>query len=232
MPVNFLKRLILTKKELFILKNTEQWQKEQEIQMNDLIDHTDEMIATYSNEGKMLFVNRAWRKNMLYTEVEAKLLHLTDILAPESMPHAEQNLKQLNAGETIKNAFCTLIAKDGSSIYVEGTLAPLLENGELKSSRCFFRNINERKHAEDSKAQYVTTLEEMVFNFSHRIRKPVATCLGLINLINTEEHLSESQLKEYATYLDVSLKELDGYIHEMTDFLQKTKVKISGDTPE
>ena len=229
---NFFKRLVLSQRELFILEDNEQWLKEQELKMNHLIDITDEMIATYSNEGKLLFANRAWRKNMLYTQDEVRLLSLSDILAPESMPHAEQNLKQLIAGETIHDAFCTLIAKDGSHVYVQGTLVPMLENGALKSSRCFFRNINERKHAEDTKAHYIKTLEEMLFNFSHKIRKPVATCLGLINLLNAEEHISERQLKEYAGFLDVTVKELDEYIHEMTDFLQKKKIKISGDVPE
>ncbi len=92
--LNFFKRLTLTKNELFILKNSEQWLKEQELKMNDLIDHTDEMIATYSNEGKMLFVNKAWKKNMLYSEEDVKSLYLSDILAPESMPHAMENLEK------------------------------------------------------------------------------------------------------------------------------------------
>jgi PAS domain S-box-containing protein len=228
MLLNFFKRLFLSKKELFILENTKLWQKEQELKMTDLIAHTDEMIATYSNEGKLLFVNKAWRKNMLYTEEEVKSLYLYDILAPDSMPHAEENLKNLSAGKTIHNALCMLIAKDGNHIHVEGTLVPLFENGHLKSSRCFFRNINERKDAEDSKAHYITTLEEMLFNFSHKIRKPVASCLGLVDLIKSEQNLSEKQLKEYASYLNVSLKELDEYIHEMTEFLHQKKIKISG----
>jgi PAS domain S-box-containing protein len=195
--------------------------------MNDLINHTDEMIATYSNEGKMLFVNRAWMENMLYTEEEVGSLYLSHIIAPGSMPHVEENLVKLRAGQSIHNTQCTLIAKDGRNIHVEGTLVPIVENGELNASQCFFRNINERKYAEESKAQYARTLEDMIFYFSHKIRRPVASCLGLINLINSEEHLSESQLQEYAGYLNVSIKELDEYIHEMTDFLQQKKTKIS-----
>lgn len=210
------------------MNGAEQLLKEQELEMSELIDHTDEMIATYTNKGKMLFVNRAWRENMLYTEGEVNSLYLSDILHPEFMPHAEENLIKLSAGETIHNAQCILVAKDGSNIHVEGTLVPVLENGELNVSRCFFRNINERKHAEDTKTQYVKTLEDMLFDVSHKIRKPVASCLGLIALINSEKNLSENQLKEYAGYLNTSLKELDGYTHELTDFLQKKKTNIFG----
>lgn len=224
----FLKRFVLSKKELYILEENTKWRNEHEIKMRHLIDITDEMIATFSNEGQILFANRSWKKNMMYSADEVPRLTLADILAPASMREAEKNLALLIAGKTIHNSVCTMVAKDGSFVYVEGTLVPLINDGELKSSQCFFRNINERKSAEDSKTQYIKILEEMLFNFSHKVRKPVATCMGLVEVLNAEETLSEQQLREFAGYFNISVRELDAYIHEMTNFLQEKKIMIAG----
>jgi PAS domain S-box-containing protein len=85
-------------------------------------------------------------------------------------------------------------------------------------------DITERKIAEENKQQYTKTLEEMLFDFSHKVRKPVAAFLGLGNLLNLEPNLSHEKILQYAEYFKVSALELDAYIHEMTDSLHEKKI--------
>lgn len=67
-----------------------------------------------------------------------------------------------------------------------------------------------------SKKEYISTLEQILFDISHVIRRPVATMLGLIDLIE-HEHLDETTIKEYAGYLKTISEEMDGFVRTLND---------------
>lgn len=75
---------------------------------------------------------------------------------------------------------------------------------------------------------YVKELEEMLHLTSHRVRAPLCTCLGLIQLMETkEDYRSENkgELGEILTHIKTNMSELDSFTKELTQFLYDAKAK-------
>jgi PAS domain S-box-containing protein len=223
----FLKKLLLSKQEYSVLIENEKWLRETELRMDHLINKTEEMICTFSVDGRLLFGNRSFRTNSHYSKEELTGLTVDDLLSPGSKSNVYANLRRVTDGEAIHNVVCKLVAKNGDIIYAEGSLIPIVEDGVYKGAQAFFRNINDKIDAAQQRLEYIAVLEDMLFAFSHKIRKPVATCLGLIDILNIEEQLTEESIKQYAEYLKTSIRELDLYVHEMSNTLNERRKKIS-----
>jgi hypothetical protein len=65
----------------------------------------------------------------------------------------------------------------------------------------------------------------MLNTLSHKIRKPVANVLGISHVFE-KQTLSDSDLKECIGHLKTAASEIDGYIHELNDFIQESKIGI------
>lgn len=60
------------------------------------------------------------------------------------------------------------------------------------------------------KKEYMNTVEKMLFDISHVVRRPVASMMGLINLIETED-LSQAELMHYLELVKKVSLEMDDY---------------------
>ncbi len=87
-------------------------------------------------------------------------------------------------------------------------------------------DITLSKTADEHRAQYVLTLEEMLFAMSHKFRKPIANYLSIANVFKSN-NLTPEQVMECVPYMDGFAKELDGYIHELNDFLHDKRVQLN-----
>ena len=83
-------------------------------------------------------------------------------------------------------------------------------------------DLKEPKLVED---QIVKSLEEMLFITSHKIRKPVASCLGLIQITQFEA-LKKDELQFVFNHLKSNADELNGYTKELTDFMSEMKLRM------
>lgn len=87
-------------------------------------------------------------------------------------------------------------------------------------------DITLSKTADEHRAQYVLTLEEMLFAMSHKFRKPIANYLSMANVFKSN-NLTHEQIMECVPYIDGFAKELDGYIHELNEFLHDKRVQLN-----
>lgn len=72
---------------------------------------------------------------------------------------------------------------------------------------------------------YVQTLEQILFDISHVIRKPVSTMLGLTELINNT--LDEKTIKDFAKYFKTVSLEMDEYIKTLNDKYYAKRDKLN-----
>lgn len=76
------------------------------------------------------------------------------------------------------------------------------------------------------KKEYIRGLEEILFDISHVIRKPVVTMVGLTNSIRTED-IDRQKLQKYIKYLKVVSKEMDDYTRELTEKYFDISLKVT-----
>ena len=122
--------------------------QEQEEQYYDLLESANDLVQSVSLEGQFLFVNRAWRETLGYSETEVPKLALTDILHPDSQEHCLQAFQRLLAGEHIDHFEAAFLTKGGEKVWVEGSINCKVHDEQPIATLGIFRNITQRKFIE------------------------------------------------------------------------------------
>lgn len=80
---------------------------------------------------------------------------------------------------------------------------------------------------------YIASIEQVIFDISHVIRKPVTSMMGLTSLIMSSD-LSDKEIKEYSKNLLTITEEIDKFIRELNDVYQdkRQNTKLNIDTSE
>ncbi|MBP2832997.1 GAF domain-containing protein [Aquimarina sp. U1-2] len=73
--------------------------------------------------------------------------------------------------------------------------------------------------------EYEQTIEQISFDISHVLRKPICTMLGLTQLIKNEEMNAQS-LKDYSKYIELVSTELDIFTKKLYDTYHNKKKRI------
>lgn len=114
----------------------------------DLLEHTHDLIQDVAPDGRLLFVNRAWRETLGYSTSEAAAQDIFDVLHPNSHEHCSHVMEQIFAGENVDLVDLTFRSKSGRTVIAEGRVTVHVEHGRPVAARGIFRDITRRKIAE------------------------------------------------------------------------------------
>lgn len=208
-----------TKKELQELLGAYQ----QAIDFNIICSMTD-------IQGTIIYVNKMFCEISKYSEKE--LLGQNHRILNSGF-HAKDFFKQMwktiGKGNSWHNDVKNK-AKDGTYYWVETVILPIRDKtGKIIHYFSLRVLINDRKQAEEEKENHVKGLEEMLFMTSHEVRKPIASCLGLMNLVESGKPLRQEELWKIIEHLKLSALELDAFTKKLTAFIyemgQRTKLQ-------
>jgi len=129
-------------------KRAEEALRESEERYRDLFENANDLIQCVMPDGHFLYVNKAWREILGYSEKEVANLTLWDIIHPDFIPHCREVFQKVMSGETVKNVEAVFVAKDGKLVTVEGNVNSRSKGGEVVATRGIFRDITERKKME------------------------------------------------------------------------------------
>ena len=127
---------------------TKQILRQNESPLHDFLEGTNDLIQMVSPEGKFLYVNRAWREKLGYSEEESARLNLGEILHPDCRDHCLAMFQRVLGGEALREVPAIFVAKDGRSIAVEGNVSCRFEDGKPVQTRAIFRDVTERQRIE------------------------------------------------------------------------------------
>ncbi|HWR34144.1 MAG TPA: PAS domain-containing sensor histidine kinase, partial [Chitinophagaceae bacterium] len=122
---------------------------ESEAKYRTIVDTSDEMIHQLSTEGKIIWVNESWKRNMGVTDKEVIGKKLPDLVDEATKVQFGIVFPRLMKGENVSNLSCGFITKTGNTIFLEGQAVPLVSNGKITGTQAFLRNVTERKMAEE-----------------------------------------------------------------------------------
>lgn len=129
-------------------KNAELQILENEEQLRDLFDNSNDLIQSVATDGSVLFVNRAWREALGYTESEIAKLNIFHVIAPDCHEHCRALLQRLMDGEKAPNVELVFLSKGGRRIEVEGNINVRFEGGRPSNTRGIFRDVTARNENE------------------------------------------------------------------------------------
>jgi light-regulated signal transduction histidine kinase (bacteriophytochrome) len=77
------------------------------------------------------------------------------------------------------------------------------------------KDITARKENELKILKQNETLQQIAWQQSHEVRRPVANILGMYNLLKDDQTATEEEKQKYLDYLLQATKELDKIIHKI-----------------
>ncbi len=134
-------------------KRAEEVLRESEERLRDFFDNANDLIQSVAPDGRFMYVNRAWRETLGYTEDEIAGLSLFDIIHPDSRAHCMEIFQRVMDGEKVDRIEAAFVTKDGRTILVEGSANCRFQDGKPVATRGIFRDISERKQAEEELIQ-------------------------------------------------------------------------------
>jgi len=163
----------------------------------DFCENANDLIQSIAPDGSFLYVNRAWRETLGYTEGDVEALNIFDIIHPSSRSHCEEQMAALMAGKPRAVINADFVTKEGERIPVQGSASCRFEDGEPKATRGIFRDMREQKRAEaDVDRLFNLSLDLMCVagldGYFKRVNPAFETSLGY-----SEEELMSRQFVEF-----------------------------------
>ena len=118
--------------------------RERDALLFDLLENASDLIQRVSPNGQFLYVNRAWRETLGYSNAEAATLLALDVVHPDDRVHCMEVFDWALAGKPVGNFETAFVTKDGRSVPLQGNINCLFTKGKPISTRGIFRKINEQ----------------------------------------------------------------------------------------
>jgi PAS domain S-box-containing protein len=118
----------------------------------DLFENANDLIQSIGPDGSVLYVNTAWRETLGYSREEIENLSIFDVVHPECAENCSADFRSVVYGEKDGRIETMFVTKSGGKIAVEGNVNTILEEGKFCGTRGIFRDMTERKEAEEALA--------------------------------------------------------------------------------
>jgi PAS domain S-box-containing protein len=141
-------------------KRVEEALRSREEELTDFIENSAVGLHWVGPDGTILWANKAELELLGYTRDEYIGHHIAEFHADSEV--IEDILGRLMRDETLHSYEARLRCKDGSIRHVLISSNVRRQNGEFVHTRCFTRDITERRQAEESLRLYGRVLDSMV----------------------------------------------------------------------
>lgn len=143
-------RVVISHRDITERKLAEDALHQSENRLKDFMNNAKDLIQMVNCDGHFLFVNNEWTRTLGYSEEESKTMCFMDIVHPDQLTHCQDIFKEVISGKSIPLVETVFIARDGREIMVEGSVNCRFVNGEPVATRAIFRNVTDKKNAEDA----------------------------------------------------------------------------------
>ncbi|MFK7951300.1 MAG: GAF domain-containing protein [Ekhidna sp.] len=132
----------------------------------------------------------------------------------------------LKEGKSCKIEYRIIDSKN-EILWLEGICSSDVdESGRTVRMHGTVQDITAHKKAEEDKLSYSKMLETLLFDFSHKVRQPLANCMGITQVIDYDT-ISLQEARKLASYIGMSAAKFDSLIREMSDLVHQNKSEIT-----
>ncbi|HEY6333209.1 MAG TPA: PAS domain S-box protein, partial [Blastocatellia bacterium] len=202
---------------------TKRWERalqESEEKYRDLFENASDLVQIMSPDGRIDYTNRAWKETLGFDDQEVDGLYWLRIVHPDCRSRCWKVFELVRSGQKIDYFETMFLARDGTSITVEGNITCSLKDGKATSLRGIFRDISWRKRMEsdlerarDAALESARLKAEFLANMSHEIRTPMNGIMGTTELLLSTGLTAEQQ--DLAKTVNLCSESLLGIINDI-----------------
>ncbi len=116
--------------------------------LQDFLDNAQDLVQHLSIDNRFLFVNKAWKEKLGYTDAELAERTLADVVHPYYKAKLLYQLRNLYDGEPVNRAETVFLTRTGKPIHLIGSISVVQEHGQPVSTRAILHDITDRIKAE------------------------------------------------------------------------------------
>jgi PAS domain S-box-containing protein len=151
-------------REIDYRRQAERVIQESEGRLQDFLDNAHDLIQSVDPDGKFIYVNRAWKKVLGYTDEEVRALTFFQILDPGCRKRCRRDFAKVLGGEALPVLEVDFVASDGRVVKCSGSANVWLKDGEPVATRSIFRDITEQLRASRKLEAFQANLRALVEN--------------------------------------------------------------------
>ncbi len=122
--------------------------KDNKIRLQDLFDNAHDLIQNISADNKFIFVNKAWKDRLGYTDEDIESLTLNDIVHPYYKAKLIYQLRNLYKGENVNKIETVFLTKTGKPVHLIGSITCSWQDNKPVATRAILHDITDRIKAE------------------------------------------------------------------------------------
>jgi len=182
-----------------------------------LINNTEDLTWSIDRDGKYVYMNSAYRKRI--ADIAGVMPQEGDDAYVHSGPTNEINAEwesyyqRAFAGERYVIRHESINPKTKEADHFEVSFNPIYraKKDSIIGVGCFARNITERLKTEEALIEQNERLKNIASLSSHELRRPVASMIGLLNILD-RENFSNPENKQIMDHLHTVTQEIDEVI--------------------
>lgn len=199
--------------------------QESEQKLQKTIESIPNPLLIVGEDITIQYVNEEFEKVFGYTQSEV-LGKKIDFLIPERfrVGHAilQQNYMQKGSKSMRMGRFLPALTKSGSQIYVNSSLNTFSANGK-RFVIVVLEDVSELKKRQEIILKQNEVLQEIAWQQSHEVRRPLANILGLCDLLKSYPSETEEMKNIYIDAMLKASQELDLIIHRIVNLSYQSK---------
>ncbi|HEY9810775.1 MAG TPA: adenylate/guanylate cyclase domain-containing protein [Halomicronema sp.] len=137
---------------------------ESEERYRDLFENATDLIQSVASDGSFIYVNRAWKETLGYSEEDLANMSVFEVLHPDCQEQCGEMFKRVISGEKLQRVQAAFISKNGQKIFVEGSINCKVVEGKPVATRAIFRDITQRLVAEEALRHEQQQTERLLLN--------------------------------------------------------------------
>jgi|GEM_PF-5124212 PAS domain S-box-containing protein len=184
-----------------------------------LVENQSDLISLCLADGTRIYVNDNYCNFFGKSFHELIGTNIQNLPLRGILPEFTQNIFKLSTDQPEASGIFHLENSLGEKLWVSLCIKGIFDSGgRLFEIITIGRDVTDLKNAELQKAKYIRDLEHIAFMTSHNVRGPIATMLGLVELLRMNAIHTE-QWGEIVNSFKKCIVDLDGYTREMGAFI-------------
>jgi PAS domain S-box-containing protein len=196
--------------------------RESEERYRDLFENAGDLIYGATPEGRLLFVNRAWRTKLGYGE-EISNLSVAELVHPEHREAFLEVRRRVLAGENVGQMESVFVTKDGRSVAVEGSMSCRYVDGRAVATRSIFHDVTERKRLEDEREEEARRKDEFLAILAHELRNPLAPIRNTIEIMRLTNH-DAATVVEWERDMNMIERQVHNLVRLIDDLMDVSRI--------